>query len=64
MKMGIEFNMDNAAFDDRTAETASILRTITAQVEMGHTESPIIDGNGNRVGAWAIVEVDDDGFDE
>ena len=60
MKVSIEFNTDNAAFDDDCAghrpsdyEISRILRSVVDQMAEGTTEARIRDSNGNTVGEWS-----------
>ncbi len=48
----VQFNTDNAAFDEATTEIARILRKIAEDVENGETAKGILDFNGNRIGQW------------
>lgn len=53
----IEFETDNAAFDDAPAtETARILRQIARDIEQGYNlgGAAIYDTNGNRIGQWSL----------
>ena len=53
----IEFETDNAAFEDAAAEIARILRNVAAQVEVGRARGLAVDENGNSVGQfWVEVE--------
>lgn len=59
MKLKIEFEIDNAAFDD-DGEIKNVLAEIAQQVEDGDfnkavSPRPIRDTNGNRVGYWEIT---------
>lgn len=67
MKLTIEVELDNAAFDDdrdgieqegSMFETARILRVLAGRFAAGSwpMEGPIMDANGNTVG---LVRVDD-----
>ncbi len=61
MKFTLEFDCDNAAFDDQPeVETARILRKVADGIESGAIEDRhvIRDINGNNIG---FVEVEDDG---
>ena len=54
MKVSIEFNADNAAFEDHNNEISKILREIGEAIEnYGITEGPCQDRNGNTVGQWS-----------
>lgn len=52
--MKIEFQTDNAAFDDGNdvAEISRILDKIRDSVLEGHESGLIHDLNGNRIGGW------------
>lgn len=55
MKFKLEFDMNNAAFDNATeAETSRILIVVGEQIEQGKTDGIVMDYNGNRVGQWSI----------
>lgn len=55
MTFKLEINCDNAAFEDTQDETAKCLRYVAQCLEEGaHTDGPIIDANGNRVGKYAF----------
>lgn len=56
MKFKLEFNMDNAAFQDgnREFEIGRLLDQIKEKVNQG-SEGLIYDLNGNRVGSWGII---------
>lgn len=49
---------DNAAFEDRNAEVARILRDAAEKVEdFGLPESGLLDVNGNLVGGYKFMDV-------
>ena len=53
MSFRIEFDTDNAAFEDALyEETKRILEDISDQIYYGHREGTIRDSNGNRIGSW------------
>lgn len=55
MKFVLEFDCENAAFEaDSNAESARILRQVATALENGRVDGPIFDGNGNRVGTFAL----------
>jgi hypothetical protein len=55
MKCKIEFDMDNAAFDDYPAsEAGQILYKIAGKMAVGETDGPVTDINGNIIGQWAV----------
>jgi len=62
MKLTIEINLDNAAFEDDPSETARILRHIATVVDGGLDEyapgdrGKIGDINGNAVGFWKVTD--------
>jgi len=54
-KMTIEFNLDNAAFDDYPfAETSRILHSIADKVKTGSDGGIVRDINGNSIGDYYI----------
>lgn len=56
MTAEIKINMDNAAFENRSAtELARILRALAKRVEVGESYVPLMDFNGNKVGEFNIV---------
>ena len=62
MKLTVEINGDNAAFDDDDqtwgfVEFASILRVAAGLVEEGTVDHRLLDTNGNKVG---FVRIEDD----
>ena len=52
MKLSIEFNTDNAAFDSDYEEVERILEDLKASVGL-NGNGPIRDINGNTVGQWS-----------
>lgn len=53
--MKIEFDVKNAAFDEYgDAEIRRILEKIADEVERGYGYGPIMDINGNHIGAWSL----------
>lgn len=51
--MTIQFNTDNAAFDDDfSGELRQIFSRILKQVENGTIDGLIFDSNGNKIGHW------------
>ena len=56
MKLKIEFDCDNAAFDDDNLheESADILKRIEKDVRMGYHGDRIRDTNGNTIGRWSL----------
>lgn len=58
----LEFNLDNAAFQDDDGdfdpydETARILRAVASRVAQTEFKGCVRDINGNRVGAFIIEE--------
>ena len=54
----LEMECENAAFEDRGAEIARILRRLAKRIEdVGDAaaESAILDINGNTVGRWFVT---------
>lgn len=62
MKMRIEFDCDNAAFDDMQSEIARILREIAEDVarseayDLRGVYSHVNDVNGNKVGTVQFLD--------
>lgn len=56
MKLKIEINMDNAAFEDNPDELTDMLTTVGNRVTgYGEKSGNIMDSNGNTVGKYAIT---------
>ena len=56
MKLKIEFDTDNAAFndqDDPGLEIRRILLAISFDITDVNTSGPVRDSNGNTIGAWS-----------
>ena len=56
MKISIEFDTDNAAFDDGGIEIRRILYAIACEITDGKTTASIRDINGNTIGNWSWGE--------
>jgi len=61
MKITIEINMDNAAFEDNPDEVPNILTRIGNAWRFGGAgysdfDRPIMDSNGNKVGKVQVTE--------
>lgn len=57
MKFSMQFDGDNAAFDDAPAsEIARILRHAAKAVERGDFQGQAVDANGNVVGSWIVTD--------
>ena len=56
MPLTVRIKTDNAAFqgDSLGPELARILREIAEKLEGGRDGGPVMDANGNRVGAWSM----------
>ena len=54
MKLTVNVNMDNAAFED-PEEIKMIMAVIGMKAANGQTGGKIMDSNGNTVGAWEII---------
>ncbi len=52
MTAKIEFETDNAAFEDGYSEVVAILREVADKIENGVTDGQIRDTNGNKVGKY------------
>jgi hypothetical protein len=52
----VTINTDYAAFEDRNAELARILRRLADRLDEGLEHGRLLDFNGNMVGRWAIEE--------
>ena len=52
--LSITFDTTNEAFHgDETGETVRTLREIAKKIERGRDAGPVMDLNGNKIGAWA-----------
>ena len=59
MKFKIEFDMNNAAFDDYPeSEIYSILDNVKTKVIDGFVHGRVRDANGNTIGYWTIETED------
>jgi len=57
VKVKIEINCDNAAFESPELEVGRILRELADRVEVnGLDEVPLRDYNGNRVGQLSVID--------
>ena len=56
MSIAIQFETDNAAFEDDPAEVRRILHEIAARIQSGDTIGQIRDINGNTVGDYCFKE--------
>lgn len=57
MEFSLNFNMDNAAFEDFAAgEIERILKAVVVDARSGYTFLSIMDANGNKIGSWEIAE--------
>lgn len=55
MGMKIEFDTDNAAFDEnRQAQIVLILGVVAGRVYRGDVEGLVRDANGNAIGSWSL----------
>lgn len=53
----LTFRTDNAAFDENAAyETAETLAGVARQLREGATSGVVRDYNGNKIGAWSLVD--------
>ena len=70
MKLTIEIDMDNAAFDSMSGyEVAKILTKLASksyesnglEVDyLGEGEQPVRDSNGNKCGYWMVTDLPED----
>ena len=56
MSIAIQFETDNAAFEDDPAEVRWILHEIAARIQSGDTIGQIRDINGNTAGDYCFKE--------
>ena len=52
----LEFETDNAAFDNLEAATNNTLREIAGYIIAGYTEGIVRDSNGNKIGSYALTQ--------
>lgn len=63
MTFKLEFNTDNAAFDEGPhTESAGILKAVAQKVILGMRAGHIHDTNGNKIGRWELDH--EDAYDE
>lgn len=60
MRIQINIDMDNAAFEDNQEELKFVLQQVIAAERCGARAGKLKDSNGNRVGKWAIYEGDEE----
>lgn len=53
-KIKIEFNTDNAAFEDADYEMAHVLEQAKNIINSGNYDRPLRDSNGNKVGTVSL----------
>lgn len=61
MKLKIEMNIDNEAFQDDwhgSSEIGRILTKVVQDIANGETSGVCRDWNGNAVGRWGIIDYD------
>lgn len=55
MAFKLEFETDNDVFHrGPIAETKRILAEVANKVAAGNSDGPVLDRNGNRIGAWSV----------
>ena len=54
MKITIDINTDNSAFEDRDEEINRILVRVASSIKNGRVGGPVIDINGNKVGRYEV----------
>lgn len=54
MKITIDINTDNSAFEDRDEEINRILVRVVSSIKNGRVGGSIIDINGNKVGRYEV----------
>ena len=58
MRFKLEISCDNAAFDEEPSiELARILHLAANQLEEGTTDDNLRDSNGNTVGHFELIEI-------
>lgn len=55
-KIKIEFNTDNAAFEDADYEMAHVLEQAKNIINSGNYDRPLRDSNGNKVGTVSLED--------
>lgn len=56
MKITIEINTDNAAFEDRGQEIHRLLSVVQSKIIKGLCGGPLYDFNGNKVGKFEVID--------
>jgi len=56
MKLSIEINLNNSAYDDNPEELQEALENIIVKINWGDAEGIVFDSNGNKTGNWEITE--------
>ncbi len=51
----LEFETDNAAFEDFEGEVSRIVQDVARCVEAGRRRGKVSDANGNAVGKWELT---------
>jgi hypothetical protein len=55
MKIVININTGNAAFEDNPHEAREIIGQVQDHMGIGPTEGPLFDSNGNKVGNFKVT---------
>jgi hypothetical protein len=55
MKITIDINTENAAFEDNPSEIKEIINKVAKQVNAGCNEDNLRDSNGNTVGKFKVT---------
>lgn len=50
----LEFDTDNAAFDDLEYAVVEIIDAVQTKVSLGERSGSVLDFNGNHVGEWSV----------
>jgi hypothetical protein len=60
VKFKLEFDCDNAAFEDLEGELRWVLSNVTNDVSLpSASDGTVRDSNGNRIGEWRFTEDED-----
>lgn len=56
MKITIQYNTGNSAFEEEATERGRLVRVVTDAIDRGIRHGNLKDFNDNHVGAWAAKE--------
>lgn len=59
IELEIQFDCDNAAFDDDSSEHIRIFKDVISKIERGIDDGICRDINGNKIGTFNLYKLDD-----